>query len=230
VLLLILSAAAQQSLLAPSLPELTVATAELQAKLQRAEAVQRALQRTHNQLAERLAASGTPGCDDAAFAALAARTPLLGEGLRDRAQAARAQQVRVWEMAQAQTISFALTDESRAELDRLQRRTDALERGYRELQTWQTDNLHRWMAKCQPTLTVGPGLSSSLPPARGERDAMVAVLVVGSGLICPASTPASGLVILPGGDGCYGATGCDCAPEPLLPAAVLGPPQSGSAE
>ncbi|MFT4569855.1 MAG: hypothetical protein ACI8TX_002428 [Hyphomicrobiaceae bacterium] len=71
------------------------------------------------------------------------------------------------------------------------------------------------------------------PPARSSQESPllelgaietgpIAVLAVGGGLLCPAGIRADGVVVLDETRGCWAPLRCDCEPEPLLPAAVLG--------
>lgn len=210
--------------LAPSPVDLLAAAAELDRRLDGAEAAARALGRVHTALAEAERKAGRPpACDDPAVVALLPRTAPLGMGVRSWAQSARAQSDRLNTMQQAVTVAALIDAPLAQDLARLRERVSAIERSYAELIQVEQHRIGPIAARCAVPLAPGPGLSVTLPLPAAEKAPLVAILGLGGGLICPAGAPADGQMVLVSGSACYSAGACDCSPLPVAPAAVLGP-------
>ena len=210
--------------LAPSPIDLLAAAAELDRRLDGAEAAARALGRVHTALAEiERKTGGPPACEDPVVIALVPRTTPLGAGLRSWAQAARAQSDRLNTLQQAVTVSALIDAPLAQDLAHLRDRVTAIERAYAELIQVEQQRIGPIAARCPASLAPGPGLVVSLPLPPAEEPPLVAILGLGGGLLCPISAPADGTLVLVAGAACYSAGPCDCSPAPVAPAAVLGP-------
>jgi hypothetical protein len=208
--------------LAPGPAELLAEVTELERRVEAAEAALSALRRVHNALAVQLQ-RGLDPCVDGAAASLLARTPALGALARDRVQAAQAERARVGVIAEAPTVRALVDGELRMAVEGLHARVEAGGQGYQELVAWQERFLSPW-GGCPVTLSVAPGLSQPSPRPPAERTARVAILGVGGGHVCPGGEIADGRALLVLGAACWSPGPCDCAPLPVEPAAVLGPP------
>lgn len=214
-----------RALLAPGPLELLVALDELESRVLGAQAAAVALQRTQNALAEGLASSRTaPPCDDAWTAMLAARSPPLGAGLRDRVQASRAQLDRVRAIEAEPTVAPVVTADLAERLAVAGKTVDQLTSAYLGASAWQKVNLGPFLARCKPQLETGPGPPPPALPAAPIQPLQVAVVGVGGGRVCPIDLPAdNSMVVLTAPLACYGVSSCDCLPLPVSPGAVVGP-------
>lgn len=220
-------AAPLSALIAPGPTELDEAVAEMHARVDRMDAVGDALARVQNAWGERMA-TGTPTdpCTDPAAASLAARSRVLGDAWRDGVQSSRAQLDRLERLWAAPTVVPLLDDADHDTADAFRATVDRHVRSWSEAAAWQSRIVEPAVRKC-PDLALVPveGLPYAGAPARRDDPVRVAVIAVGGGLICPAALPADGRVVVTGGTACWDAgDACSCALEPVLPAAVLGPP------
>lgn len=200
-------------LLAPGPKELDEALGELERRLDRADAAATALVRTHNALGEAFASTqGRLACDAPAMKYVARTTP-LGEGYRDRVQAARAQGERVTAIAQAPTVLSLATGPVKARADRATSRLAAHERSYAELDAWQVRFVAPLQKRCHPLVAPDEGLGEI---AIG----WVAFVALVPGRICPGGEVATGFAVVEG-PACMSLASCACTPQPIAPGAVL---------
>lgn len=200
-------------LLAPGPKELDDALGELERRLDRADAAATALVRTHNALGEAFAS--TPGrlaCDAPAMKYVARTTP-LGEGYRDRVQAARAQGERFTAIADAPTVVSLATGPMKTRADAATSRLAAHERSYAELDAWQVRFVAPLQKRCHPVLAPDDGLGET---ASG----WVAFVALVPGRICPGGDVATGFAVVEG-PACMSLASCSCTPVPITPGAVL---------
>jgi hypothetical protein len=199
--------------LAPGPKELDEALTELEARLDRADAAGIALIRTHNALGEALAsAQGRLACDAPAIKYVA-RTAPLGDGYRDRVQAARAQGDRVAAIAASPTVLSLATGPVKTRTSAATTRLAAHERSYAELDAWQVRFVLPLVRRCRPTLASDAGL--------GEvSSGRVAVVALAPGRICPGGDAANGFALVQG-PVCMSLTSCTCTPTLVAPGAVL---------
>jgi hypothetical protein len=200
-------------LLAPGPKELDDALGELERRLDKADAAATALVRTHNALGEAFAStSGRLACDAPAMKYVA-RTIPLGEGYRDRVQAARAQGERVATIVQAPTVLSLATGPMKTRANAATSRVAAHERSYAELDAWQVRFVVPLERRCHPLLTPDEGLGE---PASG----WVAFVALVPGRICPGGDVATGFAVVQG-PACMSLSSCACTPVPVAPGAVL---------
>ena len=200
-------------LLAPGPKELDEALGELERRLDKADAAATALIRTHNALGEAFASTeGRLACDAPVMKYVARTTP-LGEGYRDRVQAARAQGERVAAIARAPTVLSLATGPVKTRADAATSRLAAHERSYAELDAWQVRFVAPLQKRCHPKLTPDEGLGET---ASG----WVAFVALVPGRVCPGAEVATGFAVVEG-PACMSLTSCACTPVPVAPGAVL---------
>jgi hypothetical protein len=216
LLLLIISAGPDW--LVPDLDLYAAQVRALEAKLGQAEAIEIALARVQNQLAERLRV-GRGHCQDAEGQSLVARSRVFGPALRDAVQAARAEEARVRALQEAATIAPLIDDRERARVRRLAAAVKSSHRKFLVSAEWQRRFVER-QAPCHPSLATAPGLPE---PDGDPPKAPVAVIGIGGGRVCPAGVRAEGVIVLERPAACYGGEVCACTPSAILPGAVLGP-------
>ncbi len=225
VLALVLLGADPVARLAPGPAELTESLRATELRARRAEAIETASSRLQNAWGERLATGqvGARPCDAPLDRSLLVRTAVFGPALRDATQAARAARDRLVEIAAAPTVAPLLDPETRAELDAATDRVRRLEAAYVESLAWQSTYV-RLTRACGDAPEPAAGLADpNLQQAAAHGP--VAVIGVG-GVLCPGAAPADGRVHLVAGEACVqAAPPCACTPSPVLPGAVLGPPE-----
>ena len=200
-------------LLAPGPKELDEALGELERRLDRADAAATALVRTHNALGEAFASTqGRLACDAPAMKYVARTTP-LGEGYRDRVQAARAQGERFAAIAQAPTVVSLASGPMKPRADAATSRLAAHERSYAELDAWQVRFVAPLQKRCHPLLAPDEGIGET---ASG----WVAFVALVPGRICPGGEVATGFAVVEG-PACMSLASCSCTPAPVAPGAVL---------
>jgi hypothetical protein len=200
-------------LLAPGPKELDEALGELELRLDRADAAATALVRTHNALGEAFASTqGRLACDAPAMKYVA-RTTALGEGYRDRVQAARAQGERFTAIAEAPTVVSLASGPMKTRADAATKRLAAHERSYAELDAWQVRFVAPLQKRCHPMLTPDDGIGEA---ASG----WVAFVALVPGRICPGGEVATGFAVVEG-PACMSLASCSCTPAPVAPGAVL---------
>lgn len=226
-LLWTLAALAGPADLAPSPRDVTEALVAQHRVTERARALATATFRVHNALGARFASGGT--CADPEVAALASAGETFGAGWRDALQSARAVQPILEERAAAPVVAPLLPAFVAAEIGALR---DALARDaarYAEAAAWQATYVG---PRCDAALAPSPGPAGP-PVVSGP----VAVIVLEGATLCRTGDARTGeagtgeagtgaALVAPRPFGCVVATGapCDCAPAPLVPGAVLGPP------
>ena len=200
-------------LLAPGPKELDEALGELEQRLDKADAAAVALVRTHNALGEAFASTqGRLACDAPAMRYVARTTP-LGQGYRDRVQAARAQGERVTAITQSPTVLSLATGPVKTRADAATNRLAAHERSYAELDAWQVRFVAPLQKRCHPLLAPDDGLGQT---AIG----WVAFVALVPGRICPGGDVATGFAVVDG-PACMSLASCACTPVPVAPGAVL---------
>jgi hypothetical protein len=200
-------------LLAPGPKELDEALGELERRLDKADAAATALVRTHNALGEAFASTqGRLACDAPAMKYVARTTP-LGEGYRDRVQAARAQGDRVAAISQAPTVQSLATGPMKTRANTATSRLAAHERSYAELDAWQVRFVAPLQRRCRTVLATDEGIGE---PATG----WVAFVAMVPGRICPGGEVATGFAVVEG-PACMSLASCACTPVPVAPGAVL---------
>ncbi len=228
---LVLLLASAPADLAPGAPQLIEAEARLRELLDTAGAVRAATSamqvewtRRSPQPAELPAvkkpARGPPDpCADVERIEVGWRIERFGAAWREVAQAARAQAARLDTIRHAPTVAPLVDDWWSDTLDGLVAAARAEAAGVLEAGAWQSMFVRPVLAACTiPPLRAAPGAGQ----AGNER---VAVLGMGDGWVCPDRLRGEDAVVLVDGAACWtaGAT-CACAPERVLPGAVLGPP------
>ena len=211
-LLACLGLAADPAALAPDPAWVDATRDRTEALVVRAELIGATLARLQN----RWAPGTRPPCTDAAAQSLAARMQVLGPAHRDAVQAARAERARLERAVRAPTVAVLLGERDREALDALYERVDGQGRRYAEGSAWHQQHVRPFVTRCAPALVPDAGLGE---PSAGP----TAVIGIGGGRVCPGEQPADGRVAVVPGEACYGTSGCDCAPEPVAPGAVLGP-------
>jgi hypothetical protein len=229
------------SLLAPRLADLDSALKRLETLLADSQALAASLYRIHNNVAaNRVAETRTPSCRDNAWIVdLGARSRAIGPVLRDVLQSARAQAHRVEVMLQEPTVEpladATVTFRTAEAFARVRR----LEVGYREMRAWQKSYVEPLLGGCDVTLAAAPGLTRPGPEAQPPeyalddpawaRSGRVAVVTAGKGWVCPQRIATPGVAVLEPAQACWSPDDqCTCDPEPVLPAAVLGPAAEAS--
>lgn len=210
--------------LAPGPQELRDAGQAMEQRLDAADAIGVALSRVHGRWAEReLAAPRADPCADPDAVSLAARARALGRGYRDAVQSARVGLERLERLWAAPTIVPLLDPNARDAATVVRDRVARHVESYLEAASWQGLYVEPRVRACAVTLTPVAGLSWAGPTATDEELGSVAIIGIGGGTVCPTQDPADGRVVVVNGAACYGDAGCRCAPEPVLPGAVLGP-------
>lgn len=147
---------------------------------------------------------------------------LLGTAAREALQSARAEVDRLEQKAASDTLAPLLREAHRERLAALQAslgRTTAL---YHTAFDWQTRLMQPRTRRCTASLLPHDGLPAPVPLSEPLRVAVVAL----PGWLCTADrelyveAPA---VVVVGGAACWQPDECDCAPQPILAAQVLGP-------
>jgi hypothetical protein len=79
-------------------------------------------------------------------------------------------------------------------------------------------------APCVREVAAAPGVAEPISVGRPVEAQGVAVIGLGGGLLCPGWQAADGrVVVVRGGQACYGVADCSCEPARVLPGAVLAP-------
>ena len=212
-------------LLAPDRGEVLASSAELELRLQRAEAVHRALARLQNRLMDLAGPTAPLRCSDPQVGSLVLRTRAFGAAHRDATQNARAQADRVQRMLSSPSAGPLLEPRfvagAEAQLDRAAAQVE-LHRVAARRQAVHVEG-RRLRGPCPATSWASPGLPEPLP---GEAARGVAVIGFEGGTVCPGAHPADGrVVVVPEGLACLADDeGCSCTPRKVLPGAVLAPP------
>jgi hypothetical protein len=228
VVLAVLAAAmaAPGAELAPSVEDVRAELALLTSRIEAADAFGEAVGLLHNRFAE---GAGPPGDEvpcDAPVVTFAARSAAFGAGWRDAAQLVRESRDRVVPWFDAPTAAPLLGDDDRTALAALVERVRRHERGVLEASDWHARHLAGLVERCALRPTPADGIPRDRVVAAGEDPAPpVAVLIVGSGVLCIDATGVRGptLAIVPSGRACYGPDdACTCDRRPVAPAAVFG--------
>lgn len=206
--------------LAPGPVEWDVALREAEARLDRAEALAVAAQRLQNAWAALLRQAPNP-CADPSHAPVGARLVPFAEAWRDAVQRARVQVDRVDRLRDQVTVAPLLDDLAADRVTGIRRRVDRQVAAWGEARAWHVRHAGRVEACGAPV--AAPGLPDPRP-WRAPDDAAVAVLAMPGGTLCPDDLAATGQVTLVGQRACWSAGPCACAPAPVAPGAVLGPP------
>ncbi len=209
--------------IAPGPQELQSETAEMNARLERAEVIQVALGRVHRAWGEAATLAPVRPCEDPLASSWVARSRALGAAYRDSVQSSRAQLGRLEYLWASETVQPLLDADERAAADHFRGEVARHVRAWSEAAAWQALEIEPSARKCQHELVPTEGL-----PYTGALSASVSrgvgILGVGGGKLCPMDVPADGFVVAPDGVACWGADTCLCTPIEVLPAAVLGPP------
>ncbi|MCK6508085.1 hypothetical protein L6R53_32755 [Myxococcota bacterium] len=218
-----------QELLAPSPADLDRARARADQLLSQAEAVGLATARAQNAWQ---ALGAAPDCSPHS-ASLALRAELLGVAWWTRLQSARAELGRIRRAQAAATLQPLLVAADDQALVDLAARADRSAVQYLVAARLQAERLQPWAEGCPGALEAAAGLPPTAPVARDEAALGTAVLLRTGGVLCPdpggadapVAVPWDGEVVVLGTpSACWSAGDCACAPAPLLPGAVLGPP------
>lgn len=238
ILGLLLLLGALPASLAPGAPELHEAQNRLDALLAVERAVATATARTQAAWAARTALTPPKGqrlpgpCADPERVGLGWRIEHFGAAWREAAQAVTAQAERVRTVRRSPVAAPLVDAAWAAALDADLAAADRARVAFLEASAWEARHVRPVLAKCPaPPLLAAPGFALPGPGERGAAPAPVAVLALGAGQVCPGGERAEeGVVLLADGRGCWEAgPACVCAPEPVLPGAVLGPAPPPSA-
>lgn len=227
------------STLAPGLLQAKDAVARLERLTDEAEAIGNALFRVHNGFGDhRRSSSDAPTCETGWLLDLGARTREFGRAFRDAVQSARVQASRVEDLTVEPTVQPLLDPETNHKVLSLLARVDDLVRRYPETSSWQERYVEPLLRNCQPALVPAAGMAEPVPGAipvsqgsstaaamgaATKKEPLIAVLAFGGGWLCPGAVPAAGVMLVTG-KVCYSLSeSCDCEPEAVSPAAVLGP-------
>ena len=224
------------SLLAPGLVQAGDALGRLERLTNEAEAIGAALFRVHNEWGQRRAlATSPPDCKTDWLLDLGARSRELGRAFRDAVQSARVQARRVESLTVEPTVQPLLDAETSHKVSSLLSRVDDLVRSYPETASWQEHYIEPLLHGCEPALVAVAGIPDAAPPSP-PKDAnlasaaivrpssLIAIIAFGGGFLCPGAVPAEGVMLVSGAI-CYSlGESCDCKPEAVAPATVLGPP------
>ncbi len=211
--------------LAPGAQELAASEARFEELSAAAEATATAVLSLQTAWAE-----GTPPkapCDDHERLSLGWRLERFGAAWREATQALRAQTARLRTLAAEPTVSPLIIGEARTRLDTRLTRADAVADAFLQASAWEVSFIRPVLAACP---LAGEGLDAGRAnqpiAARGEGAGLVAVLARGDGVVCPGALRADDAVVLvSGGRACWAPDDtCACEPDPVYPAAVLGPP------
>jgi hypothetical protein len=211
--------------LAPSIEDLDDALLEAERRLARSRAVGTAVGLIQNRFGElRDGERRLPVCEDDELASLVTRSRSFGPAWRDAAQSARVAADRVSIMATRETVASQLDDPRRERLAAVEAGAWQQALAAAEAGAWHRRYVESSFESCGLTLVPVPGLEVPGVRTPDELAAPIAVIGLHFGMLCPDQQQANGkVVLLAGPDACWSVAGCDCAPIPVHPGAVLGP-------
>ncbi len=205
--------------LAPTREQFLALLTEAEVRLADARAIEVAVARTHNNIAELLSRAAV-GCDHPQVGRYPAAERFL-IALSQAAQTARAAWQRVARLRRGPTVAPLLGSLENQRLEQLQLEVKQLEKRYLELHVWHLRHVLPVLDRCQSAMVPLLGLPGALRAANDPRLG-VAISGVGEGVLCPNRVPATQVAITDG-QACYGAWDCGCTPVSVAPGAILGP-------
>jgi len=205
--------------LAPTREQVLALLTEAEVRFADARAIEVAVARTHNTIAEVLGRAAVD-CDHPQIGRYPAAERFL-VALGQAAQTARAARQRVARLQGGATVAPLLGSLENQRLEQLQLEVKRLEQRYLELHVWHLRHVLPVLDRCQSTVVPLLGLAGALRAANDPRLG-VAISGVGDGLLCPIGVPATQVAITDG-QACYGEGGCGCTPVSVAPGAILGP-------